>query len=452
MQRILRRRFLQAAATAAVAPYFIPGSALGKDGRPAPSERMTLGCIGTGNNGINWLRNFLNDKRVQIVAVCDVNKRSNGYWADREGGREAARDIVQERYAKDSGKQPSDIGCATYGDFREILQHADLDAVQIATPDHWHALMVIAAAKAGKHIYGQKPLSLTIKEGRAMSDAVAKAGITFQTGSQQRSMIHFRTGINLIRNGFIGKVHTVRVGLPSGHPDYSKHGSEKDPTPVPEGLDYDLWLGPAPEAYYCPARLHVNWRWNLDYSGGQMTDWGAHHIDIAQWAMGHEKTGPVEIKQVRGELPPRKDLYNTPDTFHWECTYEDGLKLIIGSDQRNGVTFEGEDGKSIYTNRGQLQSTPDDIKKNKITDDMKHIYESNDHVGNFVDCVFSGKEPIAPIEDAHRSITIAHLANIALQLERESLKWDPKAERVVDDEKANAMLIREYRGSWKLDV
>ncbi len=181
-----------------------------------------------------------------------------------------------------------------------------------------------------------------------------------------------------------------------------------------------------------------------------MTDWGAHHIDIAQWAMGKTKTGPVEIKQVRGDLPPRTDLYNTATNYHWECTYDDGLKLIIGSDQPGGVTFEGEDDKSIHTDRGVLRSKPDDIVRNKITDGMERIYESNNHVGNFVDCVFSGKEPIAPIEDAHRSITIAHLANIALQLGRESLKWDPKAERVIDDEKANAMLTRPYRGSWSL--
>jgi myo-inositol 2-dehydrogenase/D-chiro-inositol 1-dehydrogenase len=443
-----RRSFMKtaaAASTAVAVPTIIPASALGKDGRPAPSERMTLGCIGNGNNGMNWMRNFLSDDRVQVVAVCDVNKYSKGYWADREGGRDVARAEVNKRYQNQSLTEKD-----CYPDFRELLARKDIDAVQIATPDHWHALHVIHAARAGKHIYGQKPLSLTIREGRMMSDAVKKAGVTFQTGSQQRSSIHFRKGIELVRNGFIGKVHTIKVGLPGGHPDYNKHGREKEETPVPEGLDYKLWLGPAPEAFYCPARLHVNWRWNLDYSGGQVTDWGAHHIDIAQWAMKNQKTGPVSFTNLKGHFPPRSELYNTADRYDWECTYKDGLKLLVGTGQKGGVTFEGEDGKWIHTNRGRLQSNPEDIVKSKIDDSMERVYVSNDHVRNFVDCVFSGKEPIAPIEDAHRTISIAHLGNIALQLERETLNWNPEKEVVVNDVAANKMLSRPYRAPWKL--
>ncbi len=455
MIRHSRRAFLKGVASASVAmgfPTVVPSSVLGKASRPAPSNRMTLACIGTGNNGINWMRNFLNDDRVELVAIADVNRSSRGYWADREGGRDVANRIQREHLAA-IVKKPVDAikHVKTYVDFREVLAREDIDAVQIATPDHWHALQVIAAAGAGKHIYGQKPLSLTVKEGRMMSDAVKNAGVTFQTGSQARSSAHVRKAIELVRNGFIGKVTHMDVGLPSGHPDYSHHGAEKDEAPVPEGLDYDLWLGPAPEAYYCPARLPVNWRWVLDYSGGQITDFGAHQIDIAQWAMGYAKTGPVKFSDLKAERPPRTDLYNTATRFSWTCTYADGMVMRVGTDYKGGVTFHGEDGKWIGTSGGRLESHPKDIVKGKITEGMERLYVSDNHVENFVDCVFSGKEPIAPIEDAHRTITVAHLANIGMQLGRETLAWDPDKEQVLDDERANKMLSREYRSPWKLE-
>ena len=238
-----RRSFLKRGVSAGVAfagfPAIIPASALGKAGRPAPSERMTLGCIGSGNNGVNWMRNFMRDKRVQVVAVCDVCKESAAYWANSVRGREPARKLVEEAGGK---------GCKPFEDFRDLLDMKEVDAVQIATPDHWHGIQVIAAARAGKHIYGQKPLSLTIAEGRAMSDAVREAGVTFQTGSQQRSSVHFLKAIDLVRNGYIGKIHTVKVGLTSGTPDYSKRARVTKTVAFPEGLKYDQWLGPAPKA------------------------------------------------------------------------------------------------------------------------------------------------------------------------------------------------------------
>lgn len=446
---IPRRTFLKQSALAVAAPTIIPASVLGKGARPAPSERLTVGCIGVGNNGINWMRNFLADPRVQVVAVNDVCKKGNGFWKGRAGGREVARDIVHETYAKDK-ESGAYKGCDMYGDFRELLARKDIDAVQVATPDHWHALQVIAAAKAKKHIYGQKPLSLTVEEGRKMSDAVRDAGVTFQTGSQQRSMIHFRRGLEMVRAGLIGKVHTITVGLPGGHPDYSNRGAQKDEIPVPEGLDYDMWLGPAPEAYYCNARLHVNWRWILDYSGGQLTDWGAHHLDIAQWAMGNEKTGPVEFTNLTGDFPARTELYNTATSYNFECRYKDGLVMKVGTKQRGGVTFEGEDGKWIHTNRGRLEANPKEILRHQIEDDKRHFPVSKEHVVNFVDAVYAGTQPIAPIEDAHRTISIAHLANIAMQLGREKLAWNPDNETIQNDQAASKMLSREYRGPWKL--
>ena len=435
-----RRTFLKTSIAIPI-PFIVPASARGAGKRPAPSERLTVGLIGCGNNGLNWMRNFMGDERVQIVAACDVNQRSNGYWANREGGRDVAGERAEQKYGQ---------GIALFNDFRELLARDDIDAVQIATPDHWHALQVIAAARAGKHIYGQKPLSLTVREGRLMSDAVAKAGVTFQTGSQQRSSAHFHKANELVRNGLIGNVRTVRVGLPGGHPDYSKRGASKDEQPVPRGLDYDLWLGPAPEAYYCDARLHVNWRWILDYSGGQVTDWGAHHIDCAQWILNRTKTGPVVFRNLAGDFPPRKELYNTARSYSWECEYKDGVKMLVGSNQPGGVKLEGEDGKWIHVNRGMLKSHPPELVKTKITDGFQRVERSVEHVRNFVDAVYSGKEPIAPIEDAHRSISIAHLGNIALQLKRETLEWDPDNERILGDEAAGKMLTRPYRDPWKL--
>ncbi len=225
-------------------PTLIPSSALGLSGTVAPSNRVTLGVIGTGNQGFNDIKSFLGDERVQIVAVCDVNRESPGYWEGKIGGREPARRLIEERYGK---HRPSGNyrGCGAIHDYRELLGRADIDAVEVCTPDHWHALMVLDACKAKKDIYCQKPLSLTISEGRAMSYAVQKCKVVFQTGSQQRSDLRFRRAAELVRNGRIGELRTVRVGLPGGRTDYARSGSRKKPEPVPNGFDYDTWLGPA---------------------------------------------------------------------------------------------------------------------------------------------------------------------------------------------------------------
>ncbi|HYO82975.1 MAG TPA: Gfo/Idh/MocA family oxidoreductase, partial [Bryobacteraceae bacterium] len=275
-----RRDFLQSSA-AAVAPLAVSASALGQTGRPSASNRVNLAVIGTGNQGIGDLRGFLRDERVQVVAVCDVNKMSPGYWDGGMGGRDVARSFVEWHYGRDR-RSGSYKGCDTYSDFREVLRRKDVDAVLIALPDHWHSIPAILAAKAGKDIYGEKPLSLTVAEGRAMSNAVKQNKRVFQTGSQQRSNARFRKACELVRNGRIGKLHTVTCGLPGGTPDFSKVAHRTEPEPVPEGFDYEMWLGPAPQAPYAPARCHVNYRWVFDYSGGQITDWGGHHPDIAQ--------------------------------------------------------------------------------------------------------------------------------------------------------------------------
>jgi predicted dehydrogenase len=442
-----RRTFLNSLSSAA-APMVVSASALGQAGRPAASDRVTMGVIGTGNQGIGDMRGFLRDPRVQVVAVCDVNRMSPGYWGGDIGGREPARSFVEWHYAREkrSGKFK---GCDMYEDFRDLLARKDIDAVLIALPDHWHAIPVIMAAKAGKDIYGEKPLSLTVAAGRAMSNAVRDNHRIFQTGSQQRSDARFRKACELVRNGRIGKLHTVTCGLPGGTPDLSGDADRRDPEPVPDGFNYQMWLGPAPDVPYSPARCFVNFRWILDYSGGQITDWGGHHPDIAQWGMGTELTGPVEIRNAAGKWSD-DGLYNTATEFTFEAIYDNGVRLVISNRTRGGVTFEGSDG-SVWANRGAIQSKPEDLVYADITDREKHLYKSDDHFRNFIDCVLSRAEPVAPIEQAHRTITIAHLGNIALKLGR-NLKWDPVAERVVNDEEANRMLSRPMRDPWSLSM
>jgi predicted dehydrogenase len=447
-----RRHFLQRTAAfgaAAVAfPTIIPASARGADGHVAPSNRVTMGVIGTGNQGFNDMRAFFGDNRVQILAVCDVNKESAGYWDGAVAGREPGKRLVEKHYA---GKQPSGSykGCDAYIDFREVLARKDIDTALICTPDHWHAIPTVEAAKAGKDIYCQKPLSLTVAEGRIMSDAVKKYQRVFQTGSQQRSDGNFRRACELVRNGRIGKLHTVKVGLPGGRPDFGKTGNRKKPEPVPEGFDYDFWLGPAPEAPYAPARCHVNFRWIFDYSGGQVTDWGGHHPDCAHWGMDMDYSGPVEIKNAKGVFPP-DELWNTATEFSFECLYKNGLKMIVSNKVRGGVTWEGSEG-TVWANRGRYEAEPDTLHKAVLGPDEIHLYKSDNHYRNFIDCVLSRKEPVAPVEVAHRSITVCHLGNIAMLLGRD-LKWDPEKEQVIGDAEANRMLSRPYRAPWKLEI
>lgn len=443
-----RRSFLSRSAALGV-PLIVPAAALGRDSKPAPSKRITVGAIGCGNMGMGDIRGFLNDPRAQVVAVCDVNTGSPGYWSGAVAGREPARQMVEKHYAA-AAKAGTYKGCDTYVDFRELLARKDIDVVIVSTPDHWHAIPVIAAAKAGKDIYCQKPLSLTIAEGRAMSDAVKKYNRVFQTGSQQRSDSNFRRACELVRNGRIGQVKTVRVGLPGGRPDYAKTGDRKKPEPVPKGFEYDLWLGPAPEAAYAPARCHVNFRWIYDYSGGQVTDWGGHHPDCAQWGLGTERTGPIEIRNAKATFPP-DELWNTATEYSFEAVYASGITMIISNKEKMGVRWEGTEGW-VTADRGRHDASNKAILESKIGPNEIHLYESKNHYGNFLDCVLSRKETAAPVETAHRSITICHLGNIAMRLGRPSLKWDPEKEQIIGDAEASKMLKREYRGKWKLEV
>jgi len=431
-----RRDFLKkvsAATVGAVAfPLFIPATALGRFGAVAPSGRINLGCIGVGGMGTANLKTFLGKPDVQVVAVCDVDAKH----------RRQALDVVE----REAGKK----GCRGYNDFREMLAGEDLDAVTIATPDHWHALIAVAAAKRGLDIYGEKPFAYSIAEGRAVVDAVERYGVIWQTGSWQRSVRNFRYASELVRNGRIGNVHTVRVGLPYAQNVPDPNGYK--PAPIPEGFDYDLWLGPAPWAPYSPNRCHYNFRWNSDYSGGRITDWGAHHCDIAQWGMGTELTSPVEIEGV-ATFPNGKDgLFDTATRYRFECKYKEGFTMIVADEKQQpkgtGVQFEGSDGW-IWVDRGAMDASDKSLLGSVIGPQEIHLYQSDDHYQNFLDCVRNRSETSTPSKIAHRSNMICHLGLIALKLGRK-VKWDPAVERFINDPEADRLLSRPMRSPWHL--
>lgn len=426
---ITRRGFLRkvagVSAGAVAFPYIVSSSALGEAGVVAPSNRIVMGCIGVGSMGTADMQGFLGKQEVQVVAVCDVDKTQ----------RDKAKTAVDEKYKNQD--------CQTYLDFRDVIERKDIDALSIALPDHWHSIPAVMGAAAGKDIHAQKPLARTIREGRAICDAVQRYGIVWQTGSQQRSSEDFHRACELVRNGRIGKVTAVEVGLPTGSASDNKPMQQ-----VPEGVDWDFWLGPAPWVPY-QGILHWNWRWIMDYSGGQLTDWAGHHIDIAHWGLDLERTGPVEI-EGRG-VYPADGIYNVPMEYKFTCKYANGIVMTVADNKQisEGTKWYGEAGKWIYVNRGKLEANPPSILKEVIGPDEVKLYESRDHRQNFLDCVKSRKETIAPAEVGHRSISVGLLGEIAMLTERK-LRWDPEKEVFLDDEQANRMLSRPMRGPWHL--
>ncbi|MDX9974154.1 MAG: Gfo/Idh/MocA family oxidoreductase [FCB group bacterium] len=435
---ISRRGFLKRGAAvatgAAVFPAIIPASAMGADGHVAPSNRIVMGCIGVGSQGKGNMGNFLKRPDAQVVAVCDVDA----------GHRAEAKNLVNEAYGS--------VDCKEYNDFRELLTRDDLDALMLALPDHWHSIPAITAAQKGLHMYAEKPLAYSIGEGRAMVDAVNKAGVVWQTGSWQRSQAHFRKGCEIVRSGRIGRVHTVKVGLPTG-----KTIGPQPEMPVPAGFDYDFWLGPAPWAPYTEKRCHWDFRWILDYSGGQLTDWIGHHGDIANWGMGTELTSPTSIRG--GGLFPREGLWDAAIEYTFVCEFPagvspvapDGFTMILSNSFPMGTRFEGTEGW-VRVDRGEeLETFPATLKDVPLGPNDVHLYESNDHFQNFLDCCRSGEKCVAPIEPAYHAITLGLLGNIAMQLGRE-LKWDPTTEHFVDDPIADRKLMRPMRAPWSLPV
>lgn len=429
-QRPSRRRFLQQAATAGAIlgfPGIIPASALGAEGRPAPSNRITVGAIGVGGQGNGNLGGFLGDPRCQVLAVNDVDRNN----AER----------TQRRVNESYGNQD----CAAYADFRELLARDDIDVISLATPDHWHAIVAIMSARSGKDIYGEKPFSHDLREGRAMVDAVNQYGRIWQTGSWQRSTGDFRFACELVRNGRIGKVHTVEVGLPTGG-----GGGNAPFTDPPPNMDYDFWCGPAPWAPYSADRTHWNWRWQMDYGGGQLMDWIGHHGDIAQWGLGTDTTGPVEINPIHADFP-QTGIWDAATRYRIECTYANGVKLIVQNAEgqhRMGAKWIGSDGW-VWVDRGGFDTQPKSLMKDKIGSDEVNLYRSNNHIGNFLDCVISRRPTITPAEVAHRSASVGHLCVIAIALGRK-IRWDPDTEEILGDPTAAGMLGRAKREPWSL--
>ena len=428
--QITRRALLKKAGgiaeTIIALPYLVPGSALGASGGVAASNRITVGFIGTGGHGraVN-LKNFLGNADAQAVAVCDVDSNQ----------RNVAIEMVNKKYGN--------TDCATYSDFREVLARDDIDAVMISTPDHWHVPISIAAAKAGKDIECEKP-TLTIAEGRELCNVMKRYGRVFQWSTEDRAVDVYHRMCELVRNGRIGKIHTIRVELPAGP---NTPGNPK-PMPIPKGFDYDMWLGPAPWVPYTKDRIHWNFRWIMDYSGGQLTDWGAHLLDGAQWGNDTEHTGPVEV-EGKGKFWP-DGLYNTAIEYRIEYKYADGVKLIVTSGTPS-LRFEGSEG--WIGNRGwraPLQAEPKSILDSVIGPDEIHLYTCKaGEQRNFLDCVKSRKDCYFPPEIGQRCFTIAHIGNISMLLGRK-LRWDPDNERFVNDEQANRMLSRAMRSPWRI--
>ncbi len=433
-----RRQFIQRSAGVTIAgicfPYIVPPSVLGRTNTILPSDKITVGCVGMGGMGREDMGTFLAESDAHVVAVCDVDALR----------LQRAKMTVNKRYGNKD--------CAAYGDFRELVARNDIDVVQITTPDHWHAPVVVAAAKAGKDMYGEKPFSHSLLEGRAMCDAIERYGRIWQTGSWQRSQSNFRFACELVLNGRIGKVHSVEVGLPSGY-DTGNGDDGQIITKLPKELDYDSWLGPAPYADYVPARVHYNWRWNLEYGGGQLMDWVGHHVDIAHWGLGLDYTGPVEIDGV-GEYP-KTGLWNSANRYRINTRYANGIKMTIAGghdDIRSGTKWIGEDGW-IWVNRGGIDSHPISLLRERFNPGEIHLLrvgnpiDHEGHTRNFLDCVKSRSTTLAPSEVAHRSATPGHLGQIAMLLGRK-IRFNPETEEIIRDPTASRMLGNFMRSPW----
>ena len=433
-----RRNFLKKSilsTSALVFPQIVPNSVFGKT---SPSNQLTAGFIGVGRMGNGDLTELLNFDDVRVMAVCDVDS-----WRLKN-----AKEKVESFYHSISNQTYP--GCDAYLDFRELIAREDIDLVCIATADHWHALSAIEAAKAGKDIFLQKPLTLTIPEGRILSNTVRRFQRILQVGSQQRSDERFRFAAELVRNGRIGKLHTVKVGF------------SKDPftgikpvKPVPKELNYDFWLGPTPVTDYIEERVHPQksysrpgWLRTDAYCCGMITGWGSHHLDSAHWGMGTEYTGPIEIK---GEAEYSKQgVWDVHGAFHIEYKYTNGVKLLCAHNEvyNQGVTFEGTDGW-VYVRRGYIDTNPKSLLKEIIGLDELRLYKSDQHKRNFIECVKTRKETIAPVEIGHRSASACILGYHAMKLGRK-LIWDPNKEAFDGDQEANRMLFRPYRSPWKI--
>jgi predicted dehydrogenase len=425
-------------ATAALAPMFVPTSAFGAN------DKVSMALIGCGGMGNGNMRAMFNFPDVQFVGVCDPHEKNLQATAGR----------VNKKYGGSD--------CKTYKDFREVCANKDIDAVIVATPDHWHGLAAVEAARSGKDIYCQKPMTHLFTEGRILADAVKKNKRIFQVGSQQRSGHFFRLAATLVRNGYIGKVEKFEVGLPTGNKNPPK---PSDAGTKPADLDYDLWCGPSPMIPFHQKRFHFHWRWHLNYGGGQLMDWIGHHNDIAHWGMGYDETGPVEVEAKGFEYPADLSVWNAAWRYEIHCKYADGVTSTIKFNQTNnggntqGARWYGDKGSIHVSRRGFTVYDKDGKKdaeasktvraKDYDTGPLK-LYKTPGHERNFIDGVKSRKECICNAETGHRSISPGHLG-LASQAVGRKLKFDPKTETVVGDDAADKVLkALPYRAPWKL--
>ena len=434
---ISRRRFLRKGTLilgSVGVPYVVPTAALGLAGTVAPSNRIAVGCIGMGTRGTALMKGLLGHADAQVVAVCDVYRSQ----------REEAKSLVQQHY--------NNKGCAAHNDFRELCSREDVDAVSIASPDHWHVLHSLEAARNGKDLYTEKALGLSVAADKALRSACHRYGTVFQFGTQQRSANNFRFGCELVRNGRIGKLQTILVGAPH---DFAFPNQPIQP--VPKDLDYEMWLGPAPWAPYTYHRCrpwtkkesYGIWYHISDYClGGIGGYWGIHHVNISQWGHGTDHTGPVEVEGTA--TFPEDGLADCAVSWNVRHTYADGVTMIYTDNEQNkqGVVFQGTEGW-VYVRRGQIDAEPKSLLDSKIGPDEIHLIESPGHQRNFLDCIRTREKTVADIDSSVRSDTVSHLTDICTRLKRR-IRWDPEREGIVNDPEAGRMLTRSMREPWSL--
>jgi predicted dehydrogenase len=428
-----RRDFVKKSAAAVagvfVLPHIIPSSAMGMGGQKAPSDRIVMGVIGTGSQGMSDMKDFMRLKdQVQFVALCDVDALRLS----------AAKEAVDNEYKNKD--------CRTYSDYREFMAKESIDAVLIALPDHWHGIIYTEAANKKWDVYGEKPICRTMNDGQVIVSAVKKNNIIWQTGSWQRSQENFRRGAELAINGRVGKIKLIEVGLPDGGRGIGTPPVQE----VPKELNWEMWLGPALKVPYRGV-CHWNWRWILDYSGGQLTDWAGHHIDIANWGAGLEHTGPVEI--AGKGVYPREGIYNAPVEYDFMCKYANGIEMRVANASRfpmgMGTTWIGDLGWVHVDRGGKISASDTRILEEKIAENEIQLYKSENHYQNFVDSVRSRKPAIAPIEVAYRAISVGLLGEIAMTT-GQIIRWDPEKQEIIGNPAASRLLSRPYRQPWTL--
>jgi predicted dehydrogenase len=429
---ISRRRFILSSGAVLALPHLITG----EPNPIPPSKQIVMGIIGCGGQGTNNTHDFLRHPECRIVAACDVDKNH------------------LQNLVRVVNKQYKNKDCKEYHDYRELLARDDIDAVMLAVPDHWHELVAVEAARRKKDIYGEKPLARTVAEQQAIVKAVHENNCIWQTGSWQRSVANFHKAAEIVRNGMIGKVTKVEVGLPAGNHDSGHTGQFKSPSEPPPELDYDMWTGPSRMMLYVRARIHKNWRWNYNTGGGQLMDWVGHHVDIAHWGLGFDNSGPLEIEGT-GEFPPYYAVWNTAPKYRIELKYPEDIAMTIagGYDEiKPGTKWIGESGW-VSVDRGKFDASNEDwrdIKQLPESERKIKLTISTNHWGNFLDSVKSRQPTITPVDTAHHSTIPGHLGLISMLVGR-PLKWDSQAETIQDDPEASELLTRAYRPPWKMD-